>query len=183
MSTLFSIKHDLSAIEFKMPDSLEQKPYRPLILDWLSRRYDLKPFQHSFKDQWLSYNIWCGQLTISHNTRVEEQVELFNSLPDNIKGCKQQGTGKMVNLKTLYFTLSDFLKIEYPEITKQELFKTDRSKDDDGDDFIVYNYKVHLSDGTILYYSNQKLNEPMDMQYLFPTYIQERAFLRYIKGI
>lgn len=149
----------------------------------LCRRYDYPYYKHSFQDSFLTFNIWDNELSISFDFRCEEQSKLFEALPKEIKGYKQKWTGKMVNLKNLYFTLTDFIKVEYPEIRKQELFKTDRSKDNDGDDFYVYNYKVHLADGSILLFSNQSKNEPLNMNWIYPTYINTRAFLRYLKGI
>lgn len=179
----FGIKHDIHAKEFKSPDHLEQKDYRPLILDWLCNRYELPRYQHSFRDQFLSFNIWGNKLWISFDFRCEEQSALFDKLPAEIKGTKQAGTGKMVNLKSLYFILSDIINFDYPAIVSGEIVDTDRSKDNDGDICYSYTWKYKLSDGTFLYHLNQNKDEIIDSEHTFPANIQTRAFCRYLKGL
>lgn len=183
MSYLFSIKHDITSKEFKSPDNLEANQYKNLIINWLCRRYNIEEFKYTFKVSFLSFSIWCNTLTISLDVRDEEQQRLFDKLPHIIKGTKQKGTGKLVNKNTLYFKLTDIIPITYPEIVKSVIFHTDKEKDDDGDDFIVYNWKIYLNDNTILLSSSQDKNEPMSIKYVYPTYIETRAFLKYLKGI
>lgn len=179
----FAIKHDIKSNEFKMPDTLEQGQYAPLIFDWLCNRYELPPYKHSFKDRFMQFNIWGNQLWISFDFRCEEQKELFDKLPNEIKGTKQKGTGKMVNLKSLYFTVSDLISFEYPYITDVKLFHHAKSKDNDGDDFNSYTWLYTLSDGSKLYHLNQSLTEIIDKEHTFPANIQTRAFCRYLKGL
>lgn len=179
----FAIKHDISSNEFKTPDSTEQMQYGHLVINWLCRRYDYRCFSYSFKTTWITITIWENKLCISLDLRDVEQQRLFDHLPDEIKGTKQKGTGKLVNTNSLYFNVDEIVKFDYPAIVKTELWHTYKSKDNDGDDFYSYTYKLHLSDGTILYSLSQDKKEPISMQYTFPAKIQERAFLKYLKGI
>lgn len=179
----FAIKHDIMSKEFKTPDSSERMPYGHLIINWLCRRYDYRCFSYTFKTTWISWTIWGNQLSISLDFRDVEQKRLFDFLPDEIKGVKQRGTGKLVNTKSLYFKVDEIIKFDYPIIVKTELWHTDKSKDNDGDDFYSYTYKLHLSDGTVIFSLTQDKKEPISMEYTYPAKIQERAFLKYLRGL
>lgn len=155
-------------------------------LDWLSSlvNYD---FKHNFSDRWILVNIWDNILSISFDFRQSNQKELFELLPDKYKGCKQYRTGKLVNKKTLYFTLSDLFKIEYPDIVSSELIKTTKHQSgsggwiDVGEFFYTYDWLVHLSDNTTIDYNNQ--TNKMDMvkgDYIYNCRIQEREFINFL---
>lgn len=175
----FAVKHDLKSNEFKSPDSLEQGKYKPIILDWLSRVYDFGKYEHSFKDQWINLSVY-DEVSISFDKRVPEQLALLNALPARIKGAIQSNSLKIVNNDTVYIPISKIVTIDYPTIKSVELFYTDKSKDNDGDPFEDYTYKLHLSDGTILWSLSQDKNEPISMEYSFRWDIQQRAFLKHL---
>jgi len=156
------------------------------VLDWLSAMVN-HTFNHHFSDKWINVNIWNNDLTISFDSRQENQVELFNKLPDNIKGCIQRNTNKRVNEKTLYFKVSEICNIIYPDIVSNKLIKKTKHQSgsggwiDVGEYFYTYDWEVLLSDNTTINYNNQ---EPkMDMikgDYSFNRRIQEREFKKLI---
>lgn len=164
---------------FKNTDAINSKKYKPAVIDWLVNRFGLSPYNHSFKDQWIVVSIWDGSLSIYFDTRQPEQVELFNSIPDEFKGCLQQGTGKLVNKDNLYFYFGKEWQVEYPTITGSKIIKEAKHVDNDGDDFYVYDQLINLSDGTQIIYSNQA--KRLDISdYSFRTIIQERFFYQMI---
>lgn len=153
----------------------EIKNLKPAVIDWLIEKFNLNiKYEHSFKDQWISVNIWDGQLTISFDTRQPEQVQLFNALPAEIKGTKQHGTGKMVNLQTLYFDMNKEFTINYPEIKSKEIVGKVKHTDNDGDTFYVYSWLVKMNDETEMIFTNQDNNKLDIEKWIYPTRIQER---------
>lgn len=164
---------------FRIIDVIHLKTFKPAVIDWLVNRFSLPPFNHSFKDQWIRVNIWDGSLSIGFDTRQAEQVALFNSIPDEFKGCLQRGTGKLVNKDNLYFYFDKEWQVEYPTITGSKIIKETKHVDNDGDDFYVYDQLINLSDGTQIIYSNQ--NKKLDIaDCSFRTIIQERFFYQII---
>lgn len=156
------------------------------VLDWLSSLVDHE-FTHHFSDNFISVNIWDDVLTIGLDFRQPNQTELFEKLPQQIKGCLQRGTGKLVNTNTLYFKVSDVCKVDYPDITGSELIKKDEHQSgsggwiDVGEYFYTYDWRVNLSDGTFVEYHTQK--DTMDLtenHVIYKTLIQKREFLNFI---
>jgi len=162
--------------------------YNSLLLDWLSSLVNYS-FIHSFSDNWAKYNIWDGELMVSLDFRQNTHKELFDLLPSKYKGCKQKGTGKLVNEKTLYFKLFDFIDISYPEIESSILIQRHKHQSTEhgwnivGEYFYTYNWLVSLSDGTDIHYSNQE--DKMDMikgDFIYNARIQERAFKSFLES-
>jgi hypothetical protein len=161
---------------------------KPQILDWLSSLVNHE-FKHHFSDKWISINIYNDTLNISFDFRQPNQVELFNKLPDNLKGCLQYGTGKKVNEKNLYFKISDIIKFEYPSIKSYKLLQKNKHQESEkggwyikGSYWYSYDWEILLSDGNIISYNNQK--DKMDLKesdFIFKTKIQEYQFKKFIK--
>jgi hypothetical protein len=164
---------DVSKKAFKTPDCLEQDKFKPGAIDWLIGKFNLPPFNHSFKDKWISLNIWHGQLSIGFDFRVTEQVDIFNAIPESYKGCKQVGTGKIVNTQYLYFDIENEWQVEYPSIKSTKIVNKDLHKDNDGDDFYTYDHILELSDGTQMLYHNQSSKCDISID-TFITKVQER---------
>jgi hypothetical protein len=162
---------------------------KPKILDWLSSLVDHK-FEHNFSDQWINVNIYDGTLSISLDFRQPCQLELFNKLPDNLKGCLQRGTGKLVNEKNLYFNVEDIVDFEYPTIIKSKLIKRDKHQESEkggwyiaGKYYYSYTWELTLSDGTTMIYKNQV--PKMDLKessYTFKSNIQDYHFEKFIES-
>jgi hypothetical protein len=164
---------------FRTIDAIHHKKYKPSVIDWLTKRFNLPPYAHSYKDQWIRVNIWDGSLSIGFDNRQPEQIQLFNSIPDEFKGCLQYGTGILVNKDSLYFYFDKEWQVEYPAITGSKIIKETKHVDNDGDDFYVYEQLINLSDGTQIIYSNQ--SKQLDISgYSFRTLIQERFFYQLI---
>jgi len=172
---------------YKRRDCLD-KHCKPLILDWLASLFGYKDYPHSFKDQWISWNIWDGELSIGFDLRQEEQSRLLSLIHPRFLGCPQSGTLKVVNEKNFYLQLSRLLHIEYPEIKNSKLVSKNKHSGGTGgwsspsDDFYTYDWEVFLSDGTSLLYNNQ--SEKMDLKkgdFIYNSIIQERAFVKFLK--
>jgi hypothetical protein len=159
------------------------------ILDWLSSLVNHK-FEHHFSDQWINVHIYDGRLSVFLDFRQPNQVELFNKLPDSLKGCLQKGTGKLVNEKTLYFNIEDIIDFEYPTIVSSKLIKRDKHQESEkGGWYIVgsywysYTWELTLSDGTTMIYKNQE--NKMDLEessYTFRANVQEYHFEKFIEN-
>lgn len=170
--------------------STSDKKVKPLILKWLSNLFDYKNYPNSFKDQWITWNIWNGELIISFDLRLEEQVKLLSLIHPRFLGCVQYKTLKIVNENNFYLQLEQLLHIEYPEITGNKLLSKDKQSGGTSgwhsvsDDFYTYNWEVFLSDGSSLFYHNQK--DRMDMfkgDFIYNSTIQERAFVNFLHGV
>lgn len=158
------------------------KKYKPLILKWLSSVFEYENYPHSFKDQWINWNICNGQLQIIFDTRAEEQAKLLSLIHPRFLGTVQYKTLKIVNQKTFYLRLSDLLHIDYPEIQKSRQISETKQIDNDGDTFYIYEWEVFLSDDSSIIYSNQK--NKMDMtkgDFIYNDMIQERAFVKFLE--
>ena len=171
---------------YRKQDALDKK-VKPLILDWLSKLFDYDNYPHSFKDQWINWSVWDGELSVSFDLRQEEQVKLLSFIHPRFLGCPQYKTLKVVNENNFYLRLKQLLPINYPEITGSKLLSKDKQRGGTGgwsspsDDFYTYDWEVFLNDGSSVFYHNQ--NDKMDMEYKGFTYnaiIQERAFVRYL---
>lgn len=164
--------------------------YKPKILDWLASLVN-HTFTHHFSDKWISVNIWDNQLSISFDFRQPNQTELFDKLPNEIKGCLQHGTGKLVNEKTLYFKVSEIIPFEYPIIVSSKLVKTNKHQESEkggwyikGSYWYSYDWELALSDGSTIEYSNQK--NTMDLKetdVIFKTRIEEKEFYKFIENL
>lgn len=164
--------------------------HKSKILDWLSSLVN-HSFEHHFSDKWISVDIWDNIVSISLDLRQPNQLELFNKLPKENKGCLQKGTGKLVNEQTLYFKLSDICEIEYPTIVSHKLIKRNEHQESEkGGWYIVgsywysYDWELTLSDNTTIQYNNQK--NKMDLKEssrIFKNIIQEREFFKFIDSL
>lgn len=164
---------------FNKIEATHHKKYKPLVIDWLVKRFSLPAYDHSFKDQWINVSIWDGELTISFDTRQPEQVTLFNSIPDQFKGCPQRGTGIIVNKDNLYFYFDKEWQIKYPSIKSSKIISETKHVDNDGDIFFTYDHVLNLSDDTQVIYHNQ--SKSLDIvDYVFRTIIQQRFFFETI---
>lgn len=161
-----------------------------LILKWLSNLFSYENYPSSFKDQWITWNIWDGELSVSFDLRQEEQVKLLSVIHPRFLGCPQYKTLKIVNEKNFYLQLKQLLDIEYPEITGSKLLSKDKQRGGTGgwysasDDFYTYDWEVFLSDGSSLFYHNQK--DTMDMvkgDFIYNSTIQERTFVNFLQGV
>lgn len=164
--------------------------YKPKILDWLSSLVN-HTFTHHFSDKWISVNISNNQLSISFDFRQPNQVELFDKLPNEIKGCLQDGTGKLVNKKTLYFKVSEIVTFEYPTIISSKLITNVKHQESEkggwyikGKYYNSYDWELTLSDGSTIEYSNYK--DTMDLKetdLIFKTKIEEKEFYKFIENL
>ena len=173
----------LAAHPYRKLDALDKK-YKPLILKWLSSLFGYENYPHSFKDQWINWDIWDGELSVSFDLRQEEQVKLLSLIHPRFLWCPQYKTLKVVNEKSFYLHLKQLLHIEYPEIKGSKKIDQTKHKDNDGDTFYTYDWEVFLSDGSSILYHNQK--DKMDMvkgDFIYNATIQERAFVKFLDGV
>lgn len=177
----------LATAPYRSVDALDKK-LKPLILSWLSNLFGYDNYQHSFKDQWINWGIWDGWFTVSFDLRQEEQVKLLSLIHPRFLGVPQRSTLKIVNEKTFYLELKQLLNIEYPDITGSKLLSKIKQRGGTGgwhsasDDFYTYEWEVFLSDGSSLFYKNQK--DVMDMvkgDFIYNARIQERAFVNFLQ--
>lgn len=182
-------KPHVSSSPYRRVDALDKK-CKPLILKWLSSLFGYADYPHSFKDQWISWGIWDGKLSVSFDLRQEEQAKLLSLIHPRFLGCPQYKTLKVVNEESFYLQLKDLLDIKYPEITGSKLLSKDKQRGGTGgwhsasDDFYTYDWEVFLSDGSSLFYHNQK--DTMDMikgDFIYNATIQERAFVNFLHGV
>lgn len=176
-------KNDVSRSPYRKLSALDKK-VKPLILKWLSNLFGYENYPHSFKDQWITWNIWNGELSVSFDLRQEEQVKLLSLIHPRFLGCPQYKTLKVVNEKSFYLHLKQLLHIEYPEIKGSKKINATKHKDNDGDTFYTYDWEVFLSDGSSILYHNQK--DKMDMvkgDFIYNATIQERAFVKFLDGV
>src|ERR1043165_4749755 len=97
---------------YKRTDGLDRK-YKPLILKWLCQLFNYKDYPHDFKDQYITWGIWDGELTVMFDHRQECQNKLISLIPPQFLGCPQYGTLKIVNEDTFYLPLKRLLHINY----------------------------------------------------------------------
>ena len=71
-------------------------------MKWLSNLFGYDNYPNSFKDQWITWNIWDGELSVSFDLRQEEQVKLLSLIHPRFLGCPQYKTLKVVNEKNFY---------------------------------------------------------------------------------
>lgn len=137
------------------------------ILSWLAEiaNYD---FNHSYSDQFITWSIQDDRIWIALDFRQKSQAELFEKLPLKYKGIRQDGTGLMVNMNSIYINLNDFFPIEYPDIISSKLVNSQKHQSTEkggwyirGEYFYTYDWEVLLSDGDTIKYHNQR--PKMDM--------------------
>jgi hypothetical protein len=158
------------------------KTCKPKILSFLCKIFNCVDFQHSFHDQFISWTIWDGVLSIRLDLRNEMQKNLLNSTPIYFKGTPQQRTLKIVNENTIYIRLKDLIKIDYPNIIECKLLSKNKEKCDAGDSFYSYNWEVFLDDNSSIFHYNQK--EKCDIRkgdFIYDKIIQERAFVSFLE--
>jgi hypothetical protein len=168
---------------YKTIDALDKK-YKPLILKWLAKHFRYENYPHSFKDQWINWQVWDGDLTVSFDLRQEEHEKLLYMIHPRFLGCPQHKTLKIVNEDTFHLQMKQLLCIEYPTIKKSYMIDKTRHVDNDGDEFFTYDWEVILSDDSSIMYHNQKNN--MDMvkgDFIYNATIQQRAFTRFLDGL
>ena len=179
----------LAAAPYRKVNALD-KEIKPLLLTWLSNLFGYKTYPHSFKDQWINWNIWDGILSISFDLRQEEQIKLLSLIHPRFLGTPQYKTLKIVNEKNFYLPLKNLLHIEYPEITGSKLLSKNKQLGGIGgwnspsDYFYNYDWEIFLSDGSSIFYHNQK--NTMDMvkkDFIYNVTIQERAFVNFLQGV
>ena len=161
-------------------DSLD-KEIKPLILKWLCSKFGYEDYPHSYRDQWIEWNIWDGTLSIRFDSRQGEQIKLLSLMPCQLKGTPQCGTLKIVNTDCFYLQLKDAISLKYPEIINSKLLRKDKHTDNDGDTFYSYHWEVFLSDNTSIRYKNQK--DVMDLErrsFSYDCTIQERDFVDFL---
>lgn len=161
---------------------------KALILDWLSSLVGYV-FPHQFSDQFIHVSIWNDQLSIGLDFRQPAQLDLFEKLPKELKGCLQYGTGKLVNEQNLYFKISEICSFIYPTINYSKLIRREKHQSgsggwiDVGEYFYTYDWELTLSDGSTIFHHNQ--SEIMDLveeSVLFRTKIQEKEFFKFINS-
>jgi len=159
--------------------SVLDKKIKPLILKWLSNLFGYENYPHSFKDQWITWNIWDGLLSVYFDLRQKEQVKLLSLIPSHF-----------LKKDTFYLQLNKFLDIEYPEIIDSKLLSKDKHRGGSNgwysksDEFYTYDWEVFLNDGSSLFYHNQK--DTMDMikgDIIYNTIIQERTFVKFLQNL
>jgi hypothetical protein len=159
------------------------KTYKPLMLTWLADLFKYENYPHSHTDQWITWNIWDGELSIGFDFRQAEHLKLFSLIHPRFKGVPQYTTLKIVNENNFYLDLERLFKINYPSIVSSKLINKVKHKDNDGDDFYTYDWEVFLADNTSIMYHNQK--DKMDMvkgDYIYNSTIQERTFINFLKN-
>lgn len=174
---------------YKKADKLD-KTTKPLILKWLCKQFECENYPHSFKDQWITWNIWDGILTIGFDLRQEEQKKIISLIPPQFMGTPQYKTLKIVNEYNFYLHLDKLLDINYPDIESSKLVNKTKEAGGTGgwtspsDYFYTYDWEVILSDTTSIYYHNQ--SEKMDMikgDFIYNKTIQERTFLNFLNQL
>jgi hypothetical protein len=165
----------------------EDKAIKIYVLKWLCELFGFTDYPHSFKDQFITWNIWNGVLNVGFDFRQLEHEQLFALIHPRFKGTPQKRTLKIVNETSFYLNLDDLLDIEYPAITGHTLVAQTKHKGGKGgwysesDAFYTYKWKVNLADGSVIDYENQM--QTMDLKqgdYIYNVRIQERAFVKYI---
>jgi hypothetical protein len=172
---------------YNKSDVRDSKTLKPLILKWLCELFNYNNYPHSFKDQWISWTIWQGELSVSFDLRQDEQIKLISLIHPRFLGCPQHRTLKIVNETNFYLQLDRLLDIKYPEIKNSRLIRRNKERGGTGgwsspsDDFYTYDWEVFLSDSTSIFYHNQK--DKMDMvkgDFVYTATIQERAFVEFL---
>jgi hypothetical protein len=166
---------------YKNKDALD-KTVKPMILEWLSNVFGYDNYPHSFKDQWITWNVWNNQLSVGFDWRQEEHKRLFDFIHPRFKGVPQTSTLKIVNEDNFYIEVDKIVHIDYPTIQSSVLIYKTKHTDNDGDVFYTYDWEVFLSDGTSIMYHNQ--NDKMDMirrNFNYDATIQERAFVNFLE--
>jgi hypothetical protein len=158
------------------------KTVKPLIIRWFADLFKYENYPHSHADQWISWNVWDGHLTVGFDFRQEEHVKLFSLIHPRFKGVPQYQTLKIVNENSFYLDLKQLLQLKYPNIISSKLINKVKHKDNDGDIFYTYDWEVFLDDDTSIMYHNQK--EKMDIvkgNFIYNSIIQERSFVNFLK--
>jgi len=163
---------------YRKMNIIECDKYSPMLIDWLCDKFQFKGFNHHFSDKFIRWNIWDGELSIILDFRQEGQVTLFDHIPSQYKGVPQQGTGVMVNLKTLYFDFAtEFNYVPLPPVSSKQVGKyLCKDHESPSDSFWIYTYHVTIEDGSIVEYSCQ--TERLDLKdynkYTLPATLMER---------
>lgn len=165
---------------YKLPNALD-KQYKPLILKWLSNHFKI-PYNHSFKDQWITWNVWNSILSINLDLRDENQRKLFEMLPNHIKGTIQYKTLKHVNTDVIYIPLNMFLNLKYPTIVKDRVIKTITHSESGESDWYEYDREISLSDGTSIYHRNQSKTQGLEYNgFIYKSILDTRTFYNFLK--
>lgn len=163
----------------KLRDFWDNKKIKPAIIDWLIKRLNIDiEYNHDLRDQWVRINVWDGQLSISFDSRNEQQNNILSKIPAEFIGCKQAGTGKLVNTNVIYFDMDKEFEIEYPAVIKKRIFRTETIRESGEPNFYSYDWECDMSDGTIMEFNNQDKNKLDIGKWILPTKIQERFLLK-----
>lgn len=172
---------------YKKIDSLD-KEIKPLIIKWLCNLFGYTDYVGDFRDQWITWGVWDGELNVGFDHRSDQHKKLLSLIHPRFLGAIQYSTLNVVNAKTFYLDLERMGDIKYPNIVSSTLLHKHENKGGKGgwsspsDSFYSYEWEVFLDDGTSLYYRNQ--SETMDMvkgDYVYRSTIQERFFVEFLK--
>lgn len=159
------------------------KTYKPLILSWLSEVFNYRGYPHDYKDQWINWSIYGGQLSISFDDRSEGQRELVKIIHPRFMGVPQYQTLRVVNKDSFYLDIHSLLSIEYPKITSHTLLRKTPHEDGDGDIFYTYDWRIYLDDGTSIHHQNQRnIMTLKHGEYSYKSIIDERAFINFLNS-
>lgn len=164
---------------------------KPLILKWLAKQFGYENYPHSYTDQWITWDVYNGMLTVSFDLRQDEHNKLLSLIPKQFLGIPQSRTLKIVNENSFYIRLEHLLNIEYPDIVGNELIEKHRHQSTEkggwyikGEYFHTYDWVVYLSDGTTIRYTNRSdVMDLMKKDYIYKSIIEERAFLRFLEKL
>ena len=62
------MEREIIAKPYKRLDASDKK-YKPLIIKWLANLFGYENYPNSFKDHWITYNIWDGELSVSFDLK------------------------------------------------------------------------------------------------------------------
>lgn len=175
-----------------MKKSLSDKDVRTLLLKWLFKQFGNNDHTPSFKDGWILPNItFNNRLSVSFDSRVEEQMELIKMIPPQFMGTPQKRTLLIVNPQTFYLDLNDLLDLKYPSIVDYRLVKTNTHKGGKGgwsspsDEFQSYDWELMLSDGTMMDHNNQSKTidiAALETSWIYRSRIEEREFIKFLES-
>ncbi len=167
---------------YKKLDASDKK-YKSLILKWMAKQFNYPDYPHSFKDQFINWNIWDSELTIIFDSRQLEQMKLLSLIPPQMVGAVQYKSLLIVNKHTFNIRIEKLGAIEYPEINGYTLIKEVTQFDNDGDIFYEYNWEISLTDGTSIEYNNQDEYPNLNKgDIIYNSIIQERFFCNFLEN-
>jgi hypothetical protein len=168
---------------YERPDGNDQI-CKPLILKWLAAVSGYKDYPHSFKDQWIRWSVWRGDVSVSFDSRVKDQQELSDLLVPKFPGSAESRSPEKIPVDFFFISLGELFDIESPDIIGYKLIGKTAYETKDGDEFSTYKWEVFLDDETSIIYQNQK--DVMDMEVgdkHYSSTIEQRAFITYVKNI